>query len=46
MNKFSRYVDFKMNNPYAENHPDFELDETPITVVDWNNSKLNSYQPS
>ena len=34
-----------MENPYAENNMHFELDETPVTVLDWRNARMDSYQP-
>ena len=46
MNKFAKYIDFKMDNPYAENHPDFELHETPVTILDTDELKMDSYMHS
>ena len=34
MSKFHSYVGFKQRHPYAEKHPDFENEVTPVTVLD------------
>ena len=45
MTKFQKYVDFKEKHPYSETHPDFEADNTPVTILDLEKMKMNSYFP-
>ena len=46
MNKFQKYVDFKEKHPYSETHPDFEADNTPTTILNIDQMKMDSYFPS
>ena len=45
MTKFQKYVEFKEKHPYSETHPDFEADQTPVTILDIEKMKMNSYFP-
>ena len=45
MKKLHSYVGFKQKHPYAETHPDFEHDVTPVTVYDPYNNTMNTYLP-
>ena len=46
MTKFQKYVDFKEKHPYSETHPDFEADNTPTTILNIEQMKMDSYFPS
>ena len=45
MTKFQKYVDFKEKHPYSETHPDFEADNTPTTILNIDQMKMDSYFP-
>ena len=45
LGKFHSYVSFKQKHPYAEIHPDFEHEVTPVTILDNEKNEMKYYLP-
>lgn len=45
MSKLNTYIDFKQRHPYAGTHPDFEREETPVTVLNAHEGVMHCYLP-
>ena len=43
--KFHSYVTFKQKHPYADTHPDFEHEVTPVTILNRETKQMNYYLP-
>jgi hypothetical protein len=47
MVNLKKYINFKEEHPYAENHPDFELDHTPVVSFSKTlKGKINMFNPA
>lgn len=45
LTKFHSYITFKQKHPYADTHPDFEHEVTPVTILDSETKQMKYYLP-